>query len=174
MCALRYAVYGSGISRTADGLNNTGFAAAYRQSLTGYSACCGCWGLNSSGAFQLNPQRFDAGGQSLCGASHFADVVAMGVSVVPGGGLDPSALLSGAWKARGAAAAAAAAVRANGWAGLEIDVEWQQPRAELVLAFKEFVGALASALASFGAVVVVDTNALWRGQIGQVCSSKFN
>jgi hypothetical protein len=174
LCALRYAVYGSGISRTADGLNNTGFAAAYRPSLTGYSTCCGCWGLNSSGAFQLNPQRLDAGGLSLCGASHFADVVAMGVSVVPGGGLDPSALLSGAWKARGAAAAAAAAVRANGWAGLEIDVEWQQPPAELVLAFKEFVGALASALASFGAVVVVDTNALWRGQIGQVCSSKFN
>jgi hypothetical protein len=43
-----------------------------------------------------------------------------------------------------------------------------------VLAFKDFVGALTSALASFGAVVVVDTNALWKGQIGQVYSSKFN
>ena len=118
-----YAVYGSGISRTVDGLNNTGWAAAHRHSATGYATCCGCWGLSSNGAFELNPQRLDGGGKSLCGGTHFADVVAMGLSVIPGGGLDAAALLSGAWKTQGAAAAAAVAVRENGWSGLEIDAE---------------------------------------------------
>ena len=163
-----YAVYGSGISHTADNLNNTGWAIANRESLTGYSTCCGCWGVSSSGAFELNPQRLDGGGTSLCGGSSFADVVSMGVSVIPAGGLDSSALLSGAWKAQGAPAAAAAAVRENGWNGLEIDVEWQDPPLELLQAFKDFVGELALALADCGAIVVLDTNALWTGQIGQV------
>ena len=163
-----YAVYGSGISRTVDGLNNTGWAAAHRHSVTGYATCCGCWGLSSNGAFELNPQRLDGEGKSLCGGTHFADVVAMGLSVIPGGGLDAAALLSGAWKVQGAAAAAAVAVRENGWSGLEIDAEWQEPSADLLLAFKQFVGTLAAALAPLGAVVVLDTNAMWTGQIGQV------
>ncbi len=163
-----YAVYGSGISRAADALNNTGWAVAHRHSLTGYATCCGCWGLSSAGTFELNPQRLDGSGKSLCGGHSFADVVSMGVTVIPGGGLDSAALLSRAWKAQGAAAAAAAAVRDNGWNGLEIDAEWQDPSPPLVLAFKEFVGALAAALARIGAVVVIDTNAMWTGQIGQV------
>jgi hypothetical protein len=51
---------------------------------------------------------------------------------------------------------------------LEIDAEWQEPSADLLLAFKQFVGTLAAALAPLGAVVVLDTNAMWTSQIGQV------
>eukprot|EP01047_Picozoa_sp_COSAG01_P012477 COSAG01_NODE_563_length_15451_cov_70.726225_15_plen_751_part_00 len=37
--------------RTLDGLNNTGWARAHRDALTGYSPCCGCWDILPNGTF---------------------------------------------------------------------------------------------------------------------------
>ena len=47
-------------------------------------------------------------------------------------------------------------------------LEKRQRLANHITSFKQFVGALAAALAPLGAVVVLDTNAMWTGQIGQV------
>ena len=73
-----------GIARSADGLNNTQWAAKYRSAITGYFPCCGLWSLQDDGSFTVAEARL-AGG--------FHEEVAMGLDIVPTGSLSVAALV---------------------------------------------------------------------------------
>jgi len=61
-----------------DGMNNSEFARAHADAITGYYPCCGIWGIAGNGTFQLsagNPPGV------------FAELLALGLEV---GGITPT------------------------------------------------------------------------------------